>query len=125
MRTLGALVCVVLLAWATPYVEIVVRGTQVGSVAPPPMALLMLMLLGLVVVPAWVVLSRVWRRAFGGHSGSGQRWARGSSSLATQDPGAARGAPTLERGLAVIYAVMLVVAVVRHTVTLYRAERLP
>jgi hypothetical protein len=81
MTLLIALVCVVLLALATPYVEIVVRGTQVGSVAPPPAALLALLLLALVVVPAW--------RCLRGRTGG---WAS-------------------PQGLAVIYAALLLVAV--------------
>jgi len=79
--SLVALFCVAALALATPYVEIVIRGTQVGSVAPPPMAVVLLVLLALIVAP---LARRIRGRVVG--------WAT---------PG----------GLAVIYAVLLITAV--------------
>jgi len=58
-----ALAALVVLAIGTPYLEIVLHGTQIGSFAPPPGALLILLLLGGVVDPLLRLVRR--RRAEG------------------------------------------------------------
>jgi hypothetical protein len=63
-----AVICVLALSFAMPYAEFIIRGTQIGSYAPPPGPLLTLMLL--------VVLAALARWA------SGRRWLRQSELMA-------------------------------------------